>query len=183
VSDTETGARKASADQGGPARDASPGGPAGDASRGDDAGLRAWRAMLLAHAAALRAIEADLDRARCIPLTWYDVLLELNAAPDGRLRMHDLADRVVLSRTRVSRLADEMAVAGLVTKTRHQTDGRVVWGAITEAGHQALRATAPHYLRGIEEHFSRHLTEQEQEVVATALTKVRDARNEITITG
>jgi DNA-binding MarR family transcriptional regulator len=149
----------------------------------DEAGLAAWRAMLLAHDAALRAIEGELDRARCIPLTWYDVLLELNAAPDKRLRMHDLADRVVLSRTRVSRLTDEMAAAGLVTKARHQGDGRVVWAAITKAGAEALRATAPYYLRGIEEYFSRHLTDQEKKVVATALTKVRDARTEIAITG
>src|SRR4029450_4085475 len=78
--------------------------------------IGAWRWLLLAHAAALRAIEADLRRAGTIPLTWYDVLLELNAGPDERLRMQELSDRVVLSRTRVSRLVDELVEEGLVER-------------------------------------------------------------------
>jgi DNA-binding MarR family transcriptional regulator len=141
----------------------------------DEAGIQAWRAVLQASNAALRAIEADLDRAGCIPLTWYDVLLELNAAPDGQLRMQDLADRVVLSRTRVSRLADELAAAGLVGKTRPGTDRRVVLASITDAGRQALRATAPHYLRGIQRYFARHLSAADKATVARALTRVSEA--------
>ena len=70
--------------------------------------VSAWRALLTAHAGALRAIEEELARAGTIPLPWYDVLLELNAAPGRRLRMSELADRVVLSRTRVSRVVDEL---------------------------------------------------------------------------
>jgi DNA-binding MarR family transcriptional regulator len=77
--------------------------------------------MLLAYNAAMRTIDAELARAHAIPLTWYDVLLELNAAPDRRLRMQELADRVVLSRTRVSRLVDDIVAAGLVTKTGTRT--------------------------------------------------------------
>src|SRR3954468_8756310 len=86
-----------------------------DVNGRDDTGLRAWRAMLLAYNAAVRAIDTELAGAHAIPLTWYDVLLELDAAPDRRLRMQELADRVVLSRTRVSRLVDEIAAAGLAT--------------------------------------------------------------------
>jgi DNA-binding MarR family transcriptional regulator len=128
--------------------------------------------MLLAYNAAIRAIEAELARAQAIPLTWYDVLLELNAAPDRRLRMQELADRVVLSRTRVSRLVDDIVAAGLVTKTRDEDDRRVVWTTITDRGRAALKATAPLYLRGIRTHFASHLTADEQAVVAAALTKV-----------
>jgi DNA-binding MarR family transcriptional regulator len=138
----------------------------------DDAGLAAWRAMLQAHSAALRAIDADLARAATIPLTWYDVLLELRGAEDGRLQMQELGRRVVLSRTRVSRLVDEMTTPGLVGKVRDEGDRRVVWATITDAGVAALRATAPLYLRGIETHFSAYLTETEKTVVARALTKV-----------
>ncbi|WP_229874397.1 MarR family winged helix-turn-helix transcriptional regulator [Amycolatopsis deserti] len=141
----------------------------------DDTGLAAWRAMLLAHDAALRAIDSDLTRAGTIPLTWYDVLLELNAGPQRRLRMNDLADRVVLSRTRVSRLVDEMVAAGLVTKIRDEEDRRVVWAAMTDEGASAFRRTAPQYLRGIEEHFSQYLTDEEKRIMTAALTKVRDA--------
>ncbi len=141
----------------------------------DQAGVEAWRAMLLAYNSAMRAIDAELARAGSIPLTWYDVLLELNAAPEGRLRMQDLSDRVVLSRTRISRLVDDMANAGLVGKTRDDDDRRVVWATITASGRRGFRATAPLYLRCIEAHFSVHLTEDEKTVVRTALHKVSTA--------
>lgn len=131
--------------------------------------------MLLAYNAAMRAIDAELDRASSIPLTWYDVLLELNAAPDRRLRMQELAARVVLSRTRVSRLVDEMARGGLVSKSPDEADRRSVWAVITDEGGRALRRTAPRYLRCIEAFFSSHLSEQEKEVVAAALDKVHTA--------
>lgn len=153
------------------------------AATADEAGLRAWRAMLLAHAAALRAIETDLSHAGHIPLTWYDVLIELKAAPDGRLRMVELGERVVLSRSRVSRVVDAMAVAGLATKTQYPEDRRVIWAAITERGVQAVLATAPAYLRGIEKHFSRYLTAEEKPVLTTALTRVRNAHTKISIGG
>src|SRR5690349_14526576 len=109
----------------------------------DPGGLAAWRAMLLAHNGALRAIDADLEASGSIPLTWYDVLLELNAAPEGRLRMQELSDRVVLSRTRISRLVDEMVVDNLVTKSRDDVDRRVVWAQITDVGRKSFRKTAP----------------------------------------
>jgi DNA-binding MarR family transcriptional regulator len=128
--------------------------------------------MLQAHSAALRAIDAELARAATIPLTWYDVLLELHGADDGRLQMQELGRRVVLSRTRVSRLVDEMTGPGLVGKVRDEDDRRVVWATITDDGVAALRKTAPLYLRGIEAHFSAYLTDEEKSVVATALTRV-----------
>jgi DNA-binding MarR family transcriptional regulator len=144
----------------------------------DDAGLRAWRAMLLAYNAAMRAIDLELARADTIPLTWYDVLLELRGAPDGRLQMQELGRRVVLSRTRVSRLVDDMAQHGLVDKVRDEADRRVVWATITPDGVRALRSTAPLYLRGIENHFSAHLTAREKTVLAAALAKVAAAHTE-----
>jgi len=143
-----------------------------------DVGLQAWRAMLLAYDAAMRAIDAELARADTIPLRWYDVLLELRGVPTGRLRMQELSRRVVLSRTRVSRLVDDMVRAGLVDKVRDDTDGRVVWATITPAGVTALRSTAPLYLGGIEKHFSAHLTAEEKTVLVTALTKIITAHAE-----
>jgi DNA-binding MarR family transcriptional regulator len=137
-----------------------------------DAGLDAWRAMLQAHSAALRAIDGDLARAATIPLTWYDVLLELRGADGGRLQMQELGRRVVLSRTRVSRLVDEMVTHGLVGKVRDEDDRRVIWAMITDEGVAALRKTAPLYLDGIERHFSAYLTGTEKAVIARALTKV-----------
>ncbi|MEV0183002.1 MarR family winged helix-turn-helix transcriptional regulator [Streptomyces sp. NPDC050625] len=137
-----------------------------------DYGLEAWRAMLLAHNAALRAIESDVQRDGRVPLTWYDVLLELKAAGEEGLRMQEVAGRVVLSRTRVSRLVDDMVRAGLVRKVPDPHDRRVSWAAITDEGAGALRATAPVYLRSIRRHFSAHLTDEDAQVVAKALRKV-----------
>ena len=134
--------------------------------------------MLLAHSRALRAIESDLEAAGTIPLTWYDVLLELNGA-GGRLRMQELGERVVLSRTRVSRLVDALERRGLVAREPDDTDGRVTHAAITADGKKVLRATAPAYRNGIQEHFTQHLTDEEQQVIATALSRVVDAHRSL----
>ena len=99
----------------------------------------AWRAVLLAQSRALRAIERDLDDAGVISLAWYDVLLELNAAPDRRLRMQELGLRAVLSRTRVSRIVSELESAGLVERVPDPDDGRATFATITTAGRAALR--------------------------------------------
>ena len=90
----------------------------------EPAGLGAWRAFLLTHAAVVRRLERLLEHEQQLPLAWYDVLLELNSAPERRLRMQDLAARVVLSRSRVSRVVDEMVRAGLVRREPDPSDGR-----------------------------------------------------------
>ena len=137
--------------------------------------LAAWRALLLAQSRAVRAIERDMQAAGVIPLGWYDVLLELNAAPDRRLRMQDLGARAVLSRTRVSRIVGELEAHGFVERVADPDDGRASLAAITPAGRAALRAAAPRYLAGIEQHFTRYLTPAMQRTVATALQRVVDA--------
>jgi DNA-binding MarR family transcriptional regulator len=137
--------------------------------------VAAWRAVLLAQSRALRAIERDLAEAGVIPITWYDVLLELRGADGGSLRMQDLGMRVVLSRTRVSRLVTELEDAGLVTRITDPDDGRATLATITDDGRAALRRAAPVYLAGIEEHFTRHITEREQLVITRGLQRVVDA--------
>ncbi len=133
--------------------------------------VAAWRALLVAHSRALSAIEADLRAAGTIPLTWYDVLLELNAVNDG-LRMQELGERVVLSRTRVSRLVDELETEGLVRRVPDPEDGRATHAVITAEGVMELKNTAPLYLAKIEEHFTGHLTASEQRAIASGLSKV-----------
>lgn len=137
--------------------------------------VEAWRALLLAQSRALRAIERDMEAAGAIPLGWYDVLLELNAAPDRRLRMQDLAARAVLSRTRVSRIVGELEAQGYVARQPDPDDGRATLATITTAGRAALREAAPLYLAGIEEHFNRHLSQSSRRAIATALQRVIDA--------
>jgi DNA-binding MarR family transcriptional regulator len=141
----------------------------------NDVDVSAWRALLLAQSRVVRAIERDLDAAGAIPLGWYDVLLELNAAPERQLRMQDLAARAVLSRTRVSRIVTELADAGYVERREDPADRRAWLATLTPEGRAELEATAPRYLAGIEQHFNRHLTAAERRAIATALDKVVDA--------
>lgn len=137
--------------------------------------VAAWRAVLLAQSRALRAIEADLDAEDAIPLTWYDVLLELDAAGEDGLRMQELGLRAVLSRTRISRLVTELERAGLVERKPDPDDGRASLATITKLGRSQFRATAPLYLRGIEQHFSQYLTKSQQASIASGLQRVIDA--------
>jgi DNA-binding MarR family transcriptional regulator len=130
-----------------------------------------WAALLRVHAAVVPKLERALAAER-VPLAWYDVLLELNSAPERRLRMTDLGARVVLSRERVSRVVDELERAGLVRRERNAGDGRSFLAVLTDEGRARLRAVAPVYLAGIEEHYARHLTDEEARVIGTALGRV-----------
>jgi DNA-binding MarR family transcriptional regulator len=134
--------------------------------------VAAWRGVLLAQNRVVRAIEHDLADTGQVPLSWYDVLLELNAAPGRCLRMQDLSDRVVLSRSRVSRLVDDLERDGLVQRSPDPDDGRASLACITRAGRTALRRAAPVYLRGIEKYFTALLDEDERAIIARALERV-----------
>jgi DNA-binding MarR family transcriptional regulator len=139
--------------------------------------VAAWRSVLLAQDRVIRAIERDLADAGEVPLSWYDVLLELNAAPGRCLRMQELSDRVVLSRSRVSRLVDDLDREGFVERRPDPDDGRATLACLTPAGRGALRRAAPVYLRGIERYFTAHLDEGERAVIARALQRVIDAHH------
>ena len=132
----------------------------------------AWGALLQVHAALVPTLDKVVREAAGIPLSWYDVLLELAAEPDGRLRMSDLANRVVLSRTRVSRVSDELVARGLVVKEDYPGDRRSAYAVITDQGRRAFRTAAPIYLQAIEDKFAAALTNEELEQVAVLLNKV-----------
>lgn len=105
------------------------------------------------------------------------MLLELNTAPDRRLRMQDLGLKAVLSRTRVSRIVTELEHADLVERLADPDDGRATLASITAAGRRALKQAAPVYLAGIERHFTRHLGLAEQRAVVAGLQRVIDAHD------
>src|SRR6516165_12615330 len=132
----------------------------------------AWAALLQVHAALVPRLDRALQQAAGLPLSWYDVLLELAAVPGGRLTMGELAQRVVLSRTRVSRIVDELVAAGLVRREGNPDDGRSAFAVLTEDGLARYRTAAPHYLASIEREFADGLSDGELELVATALRKV-----------
>ena len=115
--------------------------------------LAAWRAYLRAHATITRALEAELVAEQRLSLAAYDVLVQLAEAPERRLRMTELADAVLLSRSGVTRLVDRLERAGLVTRGRVADDGRGVAARLTDAGLARLRTAARTHLAGVHEHF------------------------------
>jgi DNA-binding MarR family transcriptional regulator len=131
-----------------------------------------WGALLKVHAALVPRLDRELQETHGLPLTWYDVLLELNGAPDRRLTMGQLGSVAAVSRTRVSRVVDELTRAGLVTREPNPDDGRSAFAALTPAGRAALRKAAPTYLAAVRREFADHLSAREAEVLAGALRKV-----------
>lgn len=136
--------------------------------------LTAWRAFLRAHAVIARQLEAELVVAHQLPLAWYDVLVQLAEAPDGRLRMTELAERVLLSRSGLTRLVDRLAAEGLVTRAACPSDARGAFAVLTEAGRARLRAAAPTHLRGIAAHMTGRFSPAELEALRHLLVRLTD---------
>ena len=134
-------------------------------------GTAAWAALLRTHAAVVPKLERRLAETG-LPLSWYDVLLVLNAAPGRRLRMSELGGRAVLSRERVSRVVTELERAGLVRREANPEDGRSSFATVTPEGRTRLRQVAPVYLSGIQEHFLAHLGAGEVRALVRALGRV-----------
>lgn len=132
----------------------------------------AWAALLRVHAALVPVLDKELQSACGLPLTSYDVLLELNAAPGRRLSMGELGEAAVVSRSRVSRVVDQLVAEGLVTREAHPGDKRSAYAKITDAGRKRLRAAAPTYLGGIRRHFTSRMSDAEARTTAAALGKV-----------
>jgi DNA-binding MarR family transcriptional regulator len=120
-----------------------------------------WRAFLRAHAAVVRDLERELVAEAGLPLAWYDVLLQLAESPHRRLRMADLADSVLLSRSGLTRLVDRLQAEGLVCRERSIDDARGTFTVLTDAGFERLRAAAPTHLAGIQQHWLEHFDDDE----------------------
>jgi DNA-binding MarR family transcriptional regulator len=121
------------------------------------------------------ALEDDLQRERHVPLPWLEVLMQLTSAPDGRLKMQELAHSVLLSKSGVTRLVDRIAEAGLVNRGACETDRRVVYAMVTPAGRAALRDALPAHEESLTRHFSNVLTPTELGMLRSTLAKVLNA--------
>ncbi len=137
--------------------------------------VTAWRLFITAHATLIEHIDEALVGAGCIPLQWYDVLVELVEAPNKRLRMSELARRVVLSRSSLTHLADRLEAKGMLTRERVGTDQRGAYAVLTDRGRDALRKAWPIYAQGIAQHFAQHLTAAETETLTAAFARVLHA--------
>jgi len=134
--------------------------------------LDAWRALLRGQALVLERVERDLAEAHLPPLGWYDVLTELDKAPGGRLRIHELAEAVILSRSGLSRLLDRIEAAGLLRREPCKDDRRGAFATITPAGRRMLERMWPVYERRLAEHFDPHMGAEQARALTAALDRV-----------
>lgn len=139
---------------------------------------QAWGALLQVHAALVPSMDRRLRRRVGLPLGWYDVLLELQAAPQRRLTMSALGERVVLSRTRTSRVVDELVAADLVAREPNPDDARSAFAVVTARGLAEFRRAAPVYLSAIEGEFAEPLKTEELRQLRGLLLRIRDAAGE-----
>ena len=138
-----------------------------------DAKARAWARFFVTSALLLERVEAALKQAELPPLAWYDLLWILESAEGGRLRMHDLAARVVLSRYNVTRLADRMEKEGLIARERCEHDRRGAFCVLTTAGRAMRRRMWPIYKGVIDASFGEHVTLEEARSLTATLEKVQ----------
>jgi DNA-binding MarR family transcriptional regulator len=143
--------------------------------------MAAWRAFLTAHARITDVLTRELREQVGLPLTWYDVLVQLSEADEHRLRMQELAGRVLLSKSGLTRLIDRMEQDGLVTRYPCEDDRRGTWAQMTEHGYDVIRRSAPAHLAGIREHFADALDDDEADAVATALRRVLERLGDDTL--
>jgi len=134
--------------------------------------LGAWRGLLRVHAAMVKALDAELETAHDLPLSSYEVLRAVADAPQGRMRMCDLADHVLLSRSGLTRLIDRLAREGLLCRARCPSDARGSYACLTTAGREKVAAARGTHLAGVREHFLDRLEEADLERLAAAWERV-----------
>jgi len=128
--------------------------------------------FLTAHAVLVEQIEARLAQQDLPPLAWYDVLWALERSQDQRLRMNELADQVVLSRSNLTRLVDRLEQAGLVERQRSEDDRRGAFAVLTAAGKAMRKRVWPVYQSAIRELFEEGISESEAAAMGKALRRL-----------
>jgi DNA-binding MarR family transcriptional regulator len=137
----------------------------------DDPGMLAWRTFLTAHATVIRRLDAELEERESLALSDFDVLAQLHFA-GGTLRMRDLADSVLLSRSGMTRRVDRLEAAGFVTREACETDRRGSMASLTVQGRDRLLRALPVHIQGISDHFLALLGEDELDSLKTTLAKL-----------
>lgn len=129
--------------------------------------LAAWRGMLRTYAAVMGDLDQELQDAHGLPLSSYEVLLALHEAPEGCVRMSDLADRVLLSRSGLTRLADRLERDGLIARQPCPSDARGSNATLTDAGRERFAAARDTHLAGVRTRFLEHFEESELDTLGT----------------
>jgi DNA-binding MarR family transcriptional regulator len=136
--------------------------------------LDGWRGFLRAHREIVAVLDEELQREHDLPLTSYEVLLFLIDADGGRMRMGELADGLLLSRSGLTRLIDRMKRRGLVERVRCTEDARGYFAQITPRGRELFEAARPSHLAGVRRHFLSRLGATELEQLAAAWERLLD---------
>ncbi len=139
-----------------------------------DARLGPWRAFITAHALVTRRLDDDLRTEQGMTLAEYGALLHIAEAPGRRLRMNQIADGILLSRSGVTRLIDRLEADGLVERSHCSSDGRGAEAVLTEAGVDRLRAASRTHLRGIETYFLGPIDDEDLTAMADACRRIND---------
>jgi DNA-binding MarR family transcriptional regulator len=138
----------------------------------------AWKGILFAHAQVVRALEADLAAHSDLQLTWFDIMNRLNEHPDQRLRVHELADASLFTRSGLTRLVDRIEQAGYVCRQHSADDRRGVYIVLTRAGSDKLESIWPHFAISVQEHFGQHLTATDTRALTAATSKILKATSD-----
>jgi len=134
--------------------------------------LDAWRGFLRTHSTLLRELDDELTRMHGLPVSSYDVLVQLDEAPEGRLRMSALADAVLLSRSGLSRLVTRLESQDLIERLECANDARGSYAAITDAGRERLNEARVTHRAGVRARFLDHLSERELRQLAKAWSRL-----------
>jgi DNA-binding MarR family transcriptional regulator len=134
--------------------------------------IQAWAHLLRAHAALTRRFSSELLEQHALTLNDYEVLLHLAHAPDRRLRRVDLAERIVLTPSGITRLLSGLERAGYVDRATCETDARVTYAVLSETGHEKLRDAAPTHLGGIQALFAGRFSDDELGQLAALLGRL-----------
>jgi DNA-binding MarR family transcriptional regulator len=134
--------------------------------------LRAWRGMLQVHAAVTRELDAQMHREHGLSVSAYEVLMFLADTQGHRLRMAEIADRVLLSRSGLTRLVDRLVALGYVRRNACADDGRGSYAELTEAGATKLQDARQTHLAGVREFFLQRLSDEDQRALGDAWEKV-----------
>jgi DNA-binding MarR family transcriptional regulator len=136
--------------------------------------LAAWRGLLEAHARLTRQLDAQMHAEHGLSVSAYEVLMFLDDAAGHRMRMSEIADRVLLSRSGCTRLVDRLADQGYVTRCAATTDGRGLYAQLTEAGVEKIAAARATHHEGIRRYFLDRLTPSDQVALADIWSRLRD---------
>jgi DNA-binding MarR family transcriptional regulator len=134
--------------------------------------LAAWRGFLRTHARLLRHLDRQLTDEQGLPTSSYEVLLRLGEAPRGTMRMKDIADSLLLSRSGLSRVVDELERKGYVARQTCASDARGTEAVITRSGRSAFRKAQNSHLRSVRAEFLDKLTEKQLRQLAEVWTAV-----------